>query len=508
MRPSLMRTLKINIRSVYTHITLNRVTTAFFIFSFVHCFAQGVIQSLLFSIDAEYGDLLTSITSVAAIPPQNITYLEGPHGDLNLRMCNDIPHGQPTYPCIEIFQSGVDAKRIPAIDQNSTRQKIALNIHDNGLTITPIGDNSSDPIGVNLKSGAFNIHLTPQCTQILVYPKQIMQNSQREDITFILLQFWLFAISLMAVMRDSVPHVLAVLATRSLITGWSIYAIWRTKYIESVLEELIFNPGTPCSVNLLPEYFQIRIAYEIPDLILNITALLISCYLSWTLLRVYNAQTFKCVGPPKHIDRINKFFMAVLACLQLEAFVLAAAMGLWIDVLMNTAITEISAHTPVYIGAFISTILVLIPWIVMGWYAIRRERKRLMVGFIGISFVIITGWSIMFYSIVYRWSFVQWPYLGCFTVASHILIIATMILGLICRMNFGKGLAQYLHAESILASSNFVPQVFPHDEEKASMDLDVKFEQPLPTYYLPNPPVSHPSSRPQAPYNVPYGTPF
>lgn len=50
--------------------------------------------------------------------------------------------------------------------------------------------------------------------------------------------------------------------------------------------------------------------------------------------------------------------MAVLACLQLEAFVLLAAMGLWIDVLINTAIAEISAHTLEYKGLFIATSIV------------------------------------------------------------------------------------------------------------------------------------------------------
>jgi len=330
-----------------------------------------------------------------------------------------------------------------------------------------------------------------------------MRNSGREDLTFILLQFWLFVVSVMAVMYDSVPHTLTVLVTRALMTGWSMYAVWRTNFNESVFEELIYNPGTPCSINLFPDYFRIRVSYEIPDLILNITALLIASYLSWTLLQVYNTQSFKCVGAPEHIVRINRFFMAVLACLQLEAFVLTAAMGLWVDVLVNTAIAHISSHTPAYEGLFVTTTVILIPWVVMGWYAIRREMRRLMVSFLALGFLITTGWGgVMFYSRVYRWSFLQWPFLGCFTVASLTLIGASMILGLICRLNFGKGLAQYLRAEGVLASSNFAPEVFKHDEEKGTMDLeDIKspyVEQPLPTY---NPPTL-------GSYHVPYNVPF
>lgn len=511
---------------MYARITLNRVTTAFFIFSFVHCFAQGIIQSFLFSIDAEYGSILSSITTVAAIPPKNITYLERSSGNMHLRMCNDIPHGQPEYPCIDIFRSAVDTHNAVKSD-NDDRHQIASNHFEEGLAITATRDVSTSARnieGVSLTSGSRTVFLSRQCTQILVYPQQIMRNSKREDLTFVLLQFWLFAISVIAIMYDSVPHTLAVLMTRGLITSWSVYAVWRTKDIEERFKEMVFQDGTPCSVDLFPDYFPLRVSYEIPDLILNITALLIACYLSWTLLRDYNAQSFKHVGAPKHINRINKFFMAVLACLQLEAFVLVAAMGLWIDVLINTAIAGISAHTTEYKALFIASTILLLPWITMGWYAIRREMKIMMVCFLGIAFILLTGWSIMFYSIVYRWTFMQWPYLGCFTVASLVLIVASIILGVVCRLNFGKGLAQYLHAEDALASSGFAPEVFSHDEEKGAMDLHIKvpatFEPVQEAFYVapivsteqrsryshtvrqPQPVHSFPS-RPTA-YNVPF----
>jgi hypothetical protein len=38
-----------------------------------------------------------------------------------------------------------------------------------------------------------------------------------------------------------------------------------------------------------------------------------------------------------------------------------------------------------------------------GWYAIRREMRRMMLVFLGIGFLIITGWAVMFYSLVFPW---------------------------------------------------------------------------------------------------------
>ncbi|KAF9456389.1 hypothetical protein BDZ94DRAFT_1315202 [Collybia nuda] len=475
----------VDISPKYSRITHNRLTTAFFIFTFVHCFAQGVIQSFLFSIDSEYHDLLRGITALADIPTRNFTYLEGSPGHVHLKLCSDIPIKQYN-PCDDVFQSTVDVKN-PVVDQNHLnaidRSELALDKVVGGMSIA--ADRRGGIVfGVNITSGTLNIPLSFQCTQILVHPQQIMRNSMREDATWILLQFWLLVISTMAILYDSVPHILTVLAARSLVTGWAMYAIWRTKYNEGIFEEMIYNSGTPCSINLFPDYFSTRI----PDLILNCTALFIACYLSWTLLQVYTAQSFKCVGAPERINRLNKFFMAVLACLQLEAFALPVAAGLWVDVLFNTAISGISTHTKEYKAAFIFTTLVLLPWIAMGWYAIRYEMRRLMIIFLGLAFCLIGVWASMFDSIVYRWTFVQWPLFACYTISSLILTAATIMLGIVCRLNFGKGLAQYLHAEKVLVSSNFAGEMFTHDEEKGPMDINIKeplrFDQfPIPTLH-------------------------
>ncbi|KAF9040134.1 hypothetical protein BJ165DRAFT_1495654 [Panaeolus papilionaceus] len=201
--------------------------------------------------------------------------------------------------------------------------------------------------------------------------------------------------------------------------------------------------STPCSLDLFDDFWVRCQGFEIADLILSSTSLTFFIYVSMALLNQYNAQSFKVVGAPAHIMRLHKFFMAVLACLQMATFVLVTAMGLWVDVLINTYVAKFSEHTNLYEALIICTTILLIPWIAMGWYSIRREMRRLMVTYLAIGFALLSAWAIMFYSIVYRWSFVQWPYLGCFTVAALVLLIASMVLGVVCRMNFGKGLAEF-----------------------------------------------------------------
>lgn len=460
-----------NFKSAYARMTLNRVTVAFLLFSFFHCFAQGIIHSFIFSIDSEFAGLVTKVVHAAEIPLKNITYLEGSPNRYVLRMCDDIPHGQPKNPCMVIFRSGVDVHDAPGAEQSDDWESLSI-LEDlvNGFSLSTTRDSANNTVGVTFRSQTTEpVFLSQQCAQILVYPQQLLQNAAREDITHIFLQFWLFGVSAFVVAKSSVPHTLTVLGTRLLLTAWSTYiASYRTNLDENLFREMISAPGTPCGVEMFPTYFAMRHAYDIADVVLSCTALLLSGLLSWNLLKLYKAQSFNRVGAPAHITRIYKFFMAVEACLQLEVFVLVAATSLWSDILINTGIRDISAHTRTYYGVIIGTTVLLLPWIALGWYGVRRENKPTMVAFLGIAFAILAGWSIMFYSRVYRWSFIQWPYLGCLTVASLILIIASAILGTVCWKNFDMGLAQYLQAEAALASLNFAPEVFEHSDVEKS----------------------------------------
>jgi hypothetical protein len=146
---------------------------------------------------------------------------------------------------------------------------------------------------------------------------------------------------------------------------------------------MLSNTGTPCSLDVFSEYNAQRLRIQVADMVLSIVALGLALYLSWKLVRRYSDQSFKCVGAPPHVQKVNKvrlglpeflsvaltvmaqFFLALLATLQLEVFILTCGMSMWIDILLNTAIARISAHTPEYIGVFVTSAVLLIPWITM-----------------------------------------------------------------------------------------------------------------------------------------------
>ncbi|KAJ3806409.1 hypothetical protein EV368DRAFT_82608 [Lentinula lateritia] len=505
---------KLKLKKIYTRITRNRLTAVFFLFAFFHCFAQGIIQSLLFVLDSQYYGLLSDITQAADIPPANHTDLSRVSGGFRLEMCNFIPHNSSN--CFPIFDSRdkIIVENSPDADAQLRGETIIAQLNSQSFKIIADAQGQSHTVSqvvFEADGGVGSVNMSESCTSMLLYPTQHFQNNRREEIAFMFLQFWLFILSIIAMIHDSVPHVLTVFITRILLTAWSIYALWRTEWQQAVFQQAIEAPGTSCSAAMFGVYFSTRIPYEIPDIILNCSALGISAFLSWTLLRTYNAEVFTCVGAPKAITKLYKYFLALQVSLQLEAFVLITAAALWVDQLFNTYIRNISAHTTVYEVLVILYAVVLGPWLLTAWFGIRSEKRLVTLAFIFVGILFILGSSVMFISQVYRWrvpftvafytcsfvvktyrTFYAWPCLGCFITASLALLVASVVLGILCYTNFGKGLAQYLYVEASLSSSNFTPEVFERDVESTYIDnfddekLKAKgLQADFTTHYLP-----------------------
>jgi len=184
----------------------------------------------------------------------------------------------------------------------------------------------------------------------------------------------------------------------------------------------------------------------------------------------------KALALQRESSKCTEFFLAFFVCLQLSAFSLVTAMSLWINELMYGAIALISTSSTVYHGLFIASTTLLLPWTTMGWIAVRREKQKLMAGFLIMGFFFIVSWAVMFYSLVFRWTFTSWPFFASLTVVGFVDIVVSCTLGVICWRNFDKGLAHYLYAEEILEKDKFQPGVFTNDDgdvEKASFDSDL-----------------------------------
>lgn len=183
---------------------------------------------------------------------------------------------------------------------------------------------------------------------------------------FIGFQVWVLGMSIVALLNESIPHIIASLATHMIATAWAGFQIVHTAGFRKDFNRVITNGA--CHVNLIPDYWDARAKAEIPSLVLNVVALLISSFLTWKLIRVrplnktlfrnmilihyllqlFGWQTFKRVGASLTINRIYKFVLILSITIQLSLFFMIVTVSLWIDQLMNNTIGDFATLQKLY----------------------------------------------------------------------------------------------------------------------------------------------------------------
>jgi hypothetical protein len=119
-----------------------------------------------------------------------------------------------------------------------------------------------------------------------------LRNTKREDMVFIAFQFWLLGMSIVALLNESIPHIFASLLTHMLATGWAIFQITHTATFRSEFSRVI-TKGACKHITLLPHYWEARGQAEIPSLVMHVVALVVSCFLTWRLIKVFFASSLR-----------------------------------------------------------------------------------------------------------------------------------------------------------------------------------------------------------------------
>lgn len=115
-----------------------------------------------------------------------------------------------------------------------------------------------------------------------------LENTIREDIVFIAFQFWVLGMSIVALLNESIPHILASLVTHVVATVWGSLQLVHTTHFRIQFGALI-TEGACRGVSQSPitsHYWDSRKSVEAVSLAFNVLALLVSCFLSWRLFKV------------------------------------------------------------------------------------------------------------------------------------------------------------------------------------------------------------------------------
>lgn len=112
-----------------------------------------------------------------------------------------------------------------------------------------------------------------------------LHNTEREDIVFIAFQIWLLGVSVIALLHESIPHILVSLVTHVMATAWGGFQIAHTANFRKDFNQVIAQGACKGTV-LLPNYWEARAKAEIPSLVFNTLALIVSGILTWRLMKV------------------------------------------------------------------------------------------------------------------------------------------------------------------------------------------------------------------------------
>lgn len=104
--------------------------------------------------------------------------------------------------------------------------------------------------------------------------------------------------SLVALLNESIPHVIASLLTHLLATGWAAFQIVNTKSFEDDFARVITHGACNGVPSLLGGYWKVRQDAEYASLALNVVALFVSGILSWKLFKV----SMICRSSPRNAD--------------------------------------------------------------------------------------------------------------------------------------------------------------------------------------------------------------
>ncbi|CAG7853733.1 SubName: Full=Uncharacterized protein {ECO:0000313/EMBL:CCA69987.1} [Serendipita indica DSM 11827] len=336
------------------------------------------------------------------------------------------------------------------------------------VDVSPVANSTTGVIAglnVTMEGQGSTTYIDLRCAQSLSIVEEHLHQSRAEDLVMLGYYIWLFGLGTVAILNESIPHLSAALLSSALALVWSGVQISRTKAFQQQFNTFI-KDGACNGTDLISSYWSERAKIEVPSFVLNATCFLLLAGFGTKLLSVYRRQTKKTTGEDPLMKRLYRAVLLLSVIVQTSTFLLLASLALWVQQLFESPIASFSAGTPVFKGVGLASVLMVVPWFIIGWIAIRREHKMLMIAFLIMNVFFLGSWTVVFSSDIYRLVFTKWSFFAVITVTSFGLLVGSLIAGLLCRLRFGQGLAVQL-AEKDQDEVDTTPWEFSNTVEKA-----------------------------------------
>ncbi|KAJ8074918.1 hypothetical protein PM082_019245 [Marasmius tenuissimus] len=494
------------VKLMYNRITLTKWTTAYFFLALIYCIVLAALQGVAYADNAQARTVISGVVEY--------TNMTGLVVDVHnhLEWCTGLPN-VPGTNCT-VISPDIDAQRALSRRAESLIEMAELMTQEpqyasSGPQSSALVDSDGKLTGVDFDGAVLSV----SCANSLHWLNDTLRDAVREDITILVFHFWLFALALVTILNESLPHLVTGVAGHALVTAWAAFRVGNSKTVERMYDVMIVR-GT-CSTNngpgedILGDWWQMKQGHELPILILNVASLVLLSLLSLKLYKVYARQSFERVGASDSTSQVHILYKLVLvlsSLLQLAGFFVLASTVMWIDKASMGNISLLADHLTVYRVALIVMVILVIPWLILGWQSVRKEQRRLFWVFFLISLLFLGVASSCFGSHLYRFIFSVWPLFATMTIASYILIVAITVMGVVCRCLFGKGMKEFLEQTETPEGADFAPVYIasfpstPDDDEKGKMDFSDSTFRSTDLLNIARPPPTYQDSSPRPTY--------
>ncbi|KAF7307690.1 hypothetical protein MKEN_01129000 [Mycena kentingensis (nom. inval.)] len=429
------------IKLIYARITLTKFTTGYFFLALFTSFTLVILQARIFWSNTEGHDVLSTLLRDTNVSTTNTGFSFLSDGDVLL--CNNIP-GQGNSNCTTLVH----------------RPHNHMHVRELATPLELSFVSRADEDDLEL----FNMQ---QCATSLIWLHDVLTDARREDLVILAYQFWLLALSITTLLNESLPHLFAALAARALSAGWASFRVHGNNNLHAAyLHVLAIRCG---QFDPMGDWWN-RTSPQIVALVFNVLDLVLSAAISYKLFKVYASQTFSRVGASAQVHRIYKLILFFSVILQLAGFFTLASTCLWIGKIALGPIRQFADHFDLYLAVLIVTAVFDVPWLVLGWLSVRREHKILFLLFALISCILFAMAALMLISPLYRFVLTAWSFYATVSVTAYVLLVATSVLAIICRLQFGKGLAHFLRVTDMLDDGDFTPVTFTKGDESPQYD--------------------------------------
>ncbi|KAG8802811.1 hypothetical protein FRC16_008627 [Serendipita sp. 398] len=440
--------------TTWGRLTESRLTIAFVSLTLLHLIIQTILASGSLYINNHTSNALQNIYR-----SQNLSY--SGYASYNteaetLRVCETNDQLRNVSLCQIIWPpslhinashpkgyGGIHFQKREKIAQKMAQKQITLNLPVVSDNLTKQGQNST-------------FRATETCLQALRWPLQTILQKQREDLTFIFLQIWIFVLGIAAVTNNSVPHILASCIGHISITIWTAIQLVNVFAFKQNYDTLIKGVNTArlglsgqfgaCEKqDPIPQYFQHQILGHLLLIGWNTFGFIGFLFFAYKLHRSFAWSTFKRIGASILIERLYRMALTHLLFLQITLYFVVVSVVLWIDQLSFGAIASKAPKKSLYLLLSFIALGIIVPWLILGAISVQREMRKSMFFYILLTFLFVVGWFIQSLSLSWRLTYQYWPFFAVIETISLIFIAVSLVVGILARIFcFGKGLPQYL----------------------------------------------------------------